>query len=136
MNNLKPLQLTFCSMLLALLSISASANDRVTIVVQEPEFTFSAGQPLILDREAKLGEHEIDLSLRLRPLLEANNYSRAYEEITTFGGKPSAARHLLAAQLLSINGDYDAAIRSYQAAIKQMPHLTRAHAPWIRACTC
>ena len=128
MNNLKPLQLALCSMLLALLFDSASANDPVNIVVQEPQFTFSAGQPLILDREAKLGEHEIDLSLRLRPLLEASNYSKAYEEITAFGGKPSAARHLLAAQLLSINGDYDAAIRSYQAAIKQMPHLTRAHA--------
>ena len=75
MNNLKPLQLALCSMLLALLFDSASANDRVNIVVQEPQFTFSAGQPLILDREAKLGEHEIDLSLRLRPLLEASNLS-------------------------------------------------------------
>lgn len=118
----------FCSLLLVLLSVRAFADDHVKIFVQEPQFTFRAGQPLILDREAKLGEHEIELSRKLRPLLDTSEYSKAYEELTAFGGKPSAARQLLAAQLLTINGDYDAAIQSYKAAIKQMPHLTRAYA--------
>jgi tetratricopeptide (TPR) repeat protein len=117
-----------CFLLLVLVSDRVFSDDQVKIFIQEPRFTFRAGQPLILDREARLADYEIELSRKLRPLLDAGEYPKAYEELASFGGQPSAARQLLAAQLLTINGDYDAAIESYRAAIEQMPQLTRAHA--------
>ncbi|MEM7079035.1 MAG: tetratricopeptide repeat protein [Pseudomonadota bacterium] len=98
------------------------------VVIDAPQYRFTPGRELQLDRDAKLAPEEFELSQTLRPLLAQGDYRAAYTAIEGYREPRSAALELLAAQLLGINGDYPRAIVAYQAALEQMPQLTRAHA--------
>jgi|TARA_B100000767_G_scaffold275674_1_gene314217 tetratricopeptide (TPR) repeat protein len=130
MNNRGRIQIVVCLLLFmpSSISVNAKTSNNVEIIVNEPQYSFTSEQPLVIDDEAKLAAYELELSIRLRPLLDSGEYGQAYQEILAFGGEPSAARLLLSAQLLSLDGNYDAAIVEYKAAIKKMPNLRRAHA--------
>ncbi len=108
---------------------AAASTEKPKSVFQDPEWRarFLGSYGFLSGAEPEISPRELDLLREVIDLMQANPRAAAARLTGEVGPQSSAALDFILANLQFQNGDLDAAVTSYESALKKFPDFRRAH---------